>query len=109
MESEHDTCTEESGLLSDEYESSNQNYLGKDGTKWKAQPPPLNSRTRSHNLVTHLPSVKGVAKNSKTIIDSWKLFFPDEIISEIVNFTNITIQKIRENFARVEMLKIPIL
>ncbi|KAL4120740.1 hypothetical protein QTP88_013376 [Uroleucon formosanum] len=105
VESEHDTCTEESGLSSDENESSDQNYVGKDGTKWKAQLPPSNSRTRSHNLVTHLPGVKGVAKNSKTIIDSWQLFFPDEVISEIVNFTNIKIQKIREHFARVRDAK----
>lgn len=26
---------------------------------------------KSHNLVTHLPGVKGLAKNLKTIIDSW--------------------------------------
>ncbi|XP_060855395.1 uncharacterized protein LOC132933083 [Metopolophium dirhodum] len=105
VESEHDTCTDESGLSCDENESSDQNYLGKDGTKWKAQMPPSNSRTRSHNLVTHLPGVKGVAKNSKTIIDSWQLFFPDEVISEIVNFTNIKIQKIREHYSRVRDAK----
>ncbi|KAF0703927.1 piggyBac transposable element-derived protein 4-like, partial [Aphis craccivora] len=105
VENKHDTCTEESGLSSDEKESSDQNYLGKDGTKWKARMPSSNSRTRSHNLVTHLPGVKGVAKNSKSIIDSWQLFFPDEVISEIVNFTNIKIQKVREHFARVRDAK----
>lgn len=99
VESEHDTCSEESGLSSDENKSNDQNYLGKDGTKWKAQSPPSNISTRSHNLVTHLLGIKGLAKNSKTIIDSWQLFFPDEVIFEIVNFTNIKIQKIREHFA----------
>lgn len=36
VESEHDTCTEESGLSSDENESSDQIYLGKDETKWSS-------------------------------------------------------------------------
>lgn len=78
-ESEHNTCTEESELSSDEDESTDKSYTGKDGTKWNSQPPPCNSRTRSHNLVTHLPGVKGLAKNAKTIVDSWTLFFSDDV------------------------------
>lgn len=50
-------------------------------------------------MVTQSPGVKGLAKNAKTIIDSWQLFFPDDVILEIVNFTNIKIQKVREHFA----------
>lgn len=53
-------------------------------------------------MVTHLPGVEGLAKrNAKIIVDSWQLFFPDELILKTVNFTNMKIQKIREHFARV--------
>ncbi|KAL4153896.1 hypothetical protein QTP88_001729 [Uroleucon formosanum] len=66
-------------------EGENEYYLGKDKiTKWKKNPPPRNTRTAHCNIITHLPGVKPHARNAKTIIESWSLFFPDNVIQEIV-------------------------
>jgi hypothetical protein len=35
------------------------------------------TKTDYQNIITKLPGVKGTAKNSKTILDCWKIFFPD--------------------------------
>jgi hypothetical protein len=77
-------------------------YLGKDKvTKWyKESCTPSNSRTLRRNIVLHLPGVKRVARDAKSIIDCWKLFFPDMVIDEIVKCTNIYLTKIRTNFQR---------
>lgn len=68
-------------------------YLGKDKvTKWyKESCTPSNSRTLRRNIVLHLPGVKRVARDAKSIIDCWMLFFPDMVI-------NIYLTKIRTNF-----------
>lgn len=52
----------------DVMEPSANTVLGKDGTRWKLQLPVQNVRTRSHNIVTHLPGVKGAARNAKTVL-----------------------------------------
>jgi len=44
--------------------------------------------------------VKPHARNSKTIIECWSLFFPDNVIQEIVKCTNIYLTKIRINYGR---------
>ncbi|XP_018577832.1 uncharacterized protein LOC111692650 [Anoplophora glabripennis] len=45
-------------------------FLGKDGTtKWNKHFPTRNVRTRSENIITHLPGVKGEAKKLKMDID----------------------------------------
>lgn len=69
-EIKHDT---ESDLdtSSDDEEMNNANesnsfYFSKDkNTKWNKKPIKLSGRTRQHNIITHLPGVKGVAKNAK--------------------------------------------
>ena len=38
-------------------------YFGKDRTKWRQEPNPQNVRTRTFNIVSHLPGVIGNAKN----------------------------------------------
>ncbi|CAI6359412.1 unnamed protein product [Macrosiphum euphorbiae] len=82
-------------------EGENEYYLGKDKiTKWKKNPPPRNTRTAHCNIITHLPGVKPHARNAKTIIESWSLFFPDNVIQEIVTCTNIYLTKIRINYGR---------
>lgn len=57
-------------------------------TSWKLQLPPGTVRTRSHNIVIHLPGVKGVAKGAKTALQRFKLFFPDKLIAIVVENTN---------------------
>jgi len=44
--------------------------------------------------------VKPNARNLKTILDCWSLFFPDNVIQEIVTCTNIYLAKIKLNNER---------
>ncbi|UYV72085.1 hypothetical protein LAZ67_9001767 [Cordylochernes scorpioides] len=76
-------------------------YIGKDQkTKWKKALPPKNVRTRSKNIITHLPGVKGEARNAKSIFDCWNLFIDDNILECIVTNTNIYIWNIQQNYSR---------
>ncbi|XP_034944888.1 piggyBac transposable element-derived protein 4-like [Chelonus insularis] len=111
--SEHDTDTEQSeesgeageddqGVEDNNKDTSN-NYtqdgkrllLGKDKkTIWYHNPPNHRVRTKKHNLVIRVPGPKGVAKEAKTILECWELFFDNSMIEKIVNYTNIYLQKI---------------
>lgn len=46
------------------------------------------------------PGIKAIAANAKTIVDAWKLFFPDSSLLNIVNFTNVYLEKMREKYSR---------
>lgn len=75
-------------------------YTGKDGvTKWGVHCPPQNVRTPAVNLVRRLPGV-GQNIELESPISSWKLFFTNEILDDIVNHTNERIQKVRPNYNR---------
>lgn len=77
-------------------------FLGKDKkTEWLKHVPPVLGRTRKHNVVSHLPGVKAIARNAKSPLECWELFFPDHVIREIVTCTNIYLRQMRENYARV--------
>lgn len=86
----------------DEYvmEPSANTVLGKDGTRWKLQLPVQNVRTRSHNIVTHLPGVKGAARNAKTVLSCWSAFFDDEMLNIIVGNTNKYISSKKDSYSR---------
>lgn len=74
-------------------------YTGKDGTNWlvhKEQRRP--GKTARPNIVSQLPGVRGVAKNANTILDAWKLFFPDEIIEHITYCTNKQLEIMRASY-----------
>lgn len=78
-----------------------QYYIGKDKcTKWKKQCPPLNSRTRSNNIVLRLPGPIGEARNAKSDTDCLNLLLTDDVITIITHCTNIYITKIAANFKR---------
>lgn len=75
-------------------------YIAKDKTtRWKKHPYSTNVRTRSVNIITHLPGVKGVAKVAKTITDCWHLFFDEVMLNDIVRYTNqrISLQSTKYN------------
>lgn len=60
-------------------------YLSKDEkTKWYKNFLPNKTKQRAHNIVTQRPGVNAIAKNATTILDCWKLFFPDSVINEMV-------------------------
>jgi len=68
-----------------------QYFVGKDVTKWFCKKPTQNIRTIQQNLVTEKSGVKGVAKNAKSEIESWEIFFSNPIIEKIVKCTNIIV------------------
>jgi hypothetical protein len=57
-------------------------------------PPSINTRTRRHNLLSDRAVPKGNARNVNVAIEAWALFFPDNIIQDFTNFTNIYISTI---------------
>lgn len=75
-------------------------FMGRDqSTKWYKDPP-LRRRRSSHNVITHLPGVKGAAKSAKTASECWRNLFPDEKLEIIVKCTNEYIDSVKDNFAR---------
>lgn len=88
--SEHYTSSEQEGDEDDEEEVCENNYyLGKDRmTKWRKEISRPNIRTRSHNIIIHLPCVRGDAKQCATPLECFKLFISSDIIEQIVLFTN---------------------
>lgn len=49
--------------------------------------PPKNVRTRSENIIKHLPGVKSLVKDFKSPMEIWNHFFSDNIINIIVERT----------------------
>lgn len=45
--------------------------IEKDGMEWKSTCPPKNMRTRSCNIITHLPGSRGKAHTVKTPQECW--------------------------------------
>jgi hypothetical protein len=76
-------------------------YLGKDKeTKWKKHIPVQTVRTRSVNLVTRLPGVRGAARGLTSIIDSSSCFFDDQMLNIILKNTNKSIDKVSDKYTR---------
>ena len=76
-------------------------FLGKNKTEWLKHKPNLSrTKTRVHNLITQLPGVKRIAEDPRTPLDCWKLFFLDDVIHEIVHFTNQKLTQLRESYQR---------
>ncbi|GBP09473.1 Dynactin subunit 4 [Eumeta japonica] len=76
-------------------------FIGRNGkSQWFVQQPPQNVRTRSYNIITHLPGPVRAAKECTNILDAWNLIFPDEYLHKIVDYTNIYIENLRRNYSR---------
>ncbi|KAL4153702.1 hypothetical protein QTP88_001535 [Uroleucon formosanum] len=78
----------------------NKYFFGKDKTRWNKQAPTSTHRTRSHNIIVHLPGPKSIAKNMKTHLECFFLFFDEVVINIIVKSTNIKISFVKENYER---------
>ncbi|KAF2893872.1 hypothetical protein ILUMI_12300 [Ignelater luminosus] len=76
-------------------------YLSKDNqTKWK-KIPQQNVRTRSCNIITHLPGPIKEKRTATTEIASLNSFLDNTtIVSTIVKYTNISIDSVKDNFSR---------
>lgn len=62
------------------------------------RPPAPNVRTRKHNIVLHLPGLIGPAKNiedNPNPEDLWNLLFTEEMLNEIIHWTNVKIHQCR--------------
>lgn len=70
------------------------------GCKWYRKPPPMNVRTLARNLITHLPGVKGHAKNATTQLQAWEVLFSNQIIHHVVDCTNKYIDKKKNTLCR---------
>lgn len=75
-------------------------YTGRDKiTKWNIHCPPRTRRTADYNLVRRLPGIRREL-DIESPAASWKLFFSDEILENIVKYTNQRIDKVRPNYTR---------
>ncbi|UYV67442.1 hypothetical protein LAZ67_5000618 [Cordylochernes scorpioides] len=79
--------------------SSSNCFIGKNGYKWNKNHAII-GRTRSHNIITHLPGLKGPAKPKPNCsIDIFNLFFTAAIIKQISEFTNAKIEEFRQRIS----------
>ena len=69
-------------------------------TKWSRIEPNVQIRTRSSNIITHLPGPKGIAHQAKSEIECIRLFITDPII-KITKSTNIYMHQIQHLFERI--------
>lgn len=97
--------TEQEGETTEEEDEDlvgNNFFIGRDKqTKWTNKPSQAaKRRTQSHNIITHLPGVKGDARNAKTILQCWECLFNMEILELIVKYTNQYIDSVKAKFAR---------
>lgn len=76
-------------------------YVRKSGMLW-CKYPPINrvAKTKPANIVRFREGSTSKSKFAATPITFWKLFFPDEVIEEIVVCTNIKIRSVRVKDSR---------
>lgn len=82
----------------------NPTYTGRNRsnpTIWSNIPQQRPGRIRRQNIVTQLPGPKRQARNARSEMECWSLFFPETIIKGLVVYTNIKIRSVQENYARV--------
>nr|CAI5830619.1 unnamed protein product [Callosobruchus analis] len=76
-------------------------FTGKDKKfHWMAHPPRPNVRTPRKNIVSRLPGVKNIAKNANSVESCWRLYITEEMVEQIVRYTNIYLAKLRNNYSR---------
>ena len=63
---------------------------------WKSKKPTPTGKLGRHNIISEKPGPTKFSKDAKRVLDSWKLFLSDDIISEIVLRTNEKIGSFRQ-------------
>ena len=71
--------------------------LGKDGYVWSQKPNAVR-RTPMRNIVKEKPRQKGNGCQADTPFKSFKLFFDDAVITEIVTWTNQKIENVKTGY-----------
>nr|CAI5836442.1 unnamed protein product [Callosobruchus analis] len=89
-----------SGDVSNQEISSSSYFYGKSRYKWSRDPPTRDRRTPAHNIVTHLPGLRGSARltNPTTPLQAWQLLFTDEILEVILKHTNAKITELSAKY-----------
>nr|CAI5863206.1 unnamed protein product [Callosobruchus analis] len=89
-----------SGDVSNQETSSSSYFYGKSRYKWSRDPPTRDRRTPAHNIVTHLPGLRGSARltNPTTPLQAWQLLFTDEILEVILKHTNAKITELSAKY-----------
>lgn len=79
-------------------------YYGRNKFKWSNIEPSRNSRTRLHNIVTHLPGIRAPARiaDHNQTDKVWNLLFTDEMIGLIVRWTNVKLENMSETYKRAD-------
>lgn len=74
-------------------------YQSRNGTKWSKFPPPP-TRTRSYNIMSRPPGPIGIARDAKTALQSFFIFFNEDILNILVESTNVFINTIKTRYQR---------
>lgn len=99
--SPHTTDTEQSDCEDDF--SRQAAYRGKDGiTQWYDRPVRRGRTCRQErrNIVRHLPGTLGDARAQVTYEEVFDLFFTEDMLEDIVRFTNVYIESVQGNYSR---------
>lgn len=88
---ESDSCD------NDESTRTSKSFYGKNNFKWSADEfVSKNTRTARHNIITQTTlKVLGDTANPS---DIWNIFFTDSILSEVLNWTNVKIDSVRQKY-----------
>ncbi|CAH2000050.1 unnamed protein product [Acanthoscelides obtectus] len=76
-------------------------YIGKNKFKWHKDQPPVNVRTRKHNIVLTLTGLRPKAKQlgaNPEIEDILLLLFSEDMIAEVIQWTNVKIIDARKKY-----------
>uniref|UniRef100_A0A1B6MC64 PiggyBac transposable element-derived protein domain-containing protein n=1 Tax=Graphocephala atropunctata TaxID=36148 RepID=A0A1B6MC64_9HEMI len=74
--------------------------------KWRKTVPPSNVRTRRHNIISHVPGLKDKAKSlgdNPTPFQVWKLLITDDILEEVLNWTNQKIRSMKPKYSEQKL------
>lgn len=86
---------------------SSSNYYGRNRYKWSNVPSISRTRTRAHNIISHLPGNIGLARQfgkSCSQSDAWSLIFTEDILTEIVLRSNEKLIKIRQKISDADRM-----
>jgi hypothetical protein len=96
-------CAEDATSYDDcnEMDASDSCFAGKDKTKWGKVKSSTHTHTRRRwqNILTKLPGVIGQARNATTPFEAWSGLSSNEILDNILLYTNQCILNIQPNFA----------
>lgn len=108
VESNEQIDASQSGNIATENKEIRTNYWygKKDKMKW-SKTAPKKGKTTSNNLIKFLSGVKGLARvhPPTTPLESWRLFFDDSMIENIVQFTNQRIDIVAAKYSQCKRKK----